>query len=648
MAAIGALGSMGRRNRGERGSDSSARKMSVAPGAGVFGNMFGGGADDEPRRSVGEVAQPSANEPPPRNNEEFQQRVKRNAEWAQSPEVQAALLQFAVTIMQPVNSPAGFMGRLGQAIGGGFQAASRVREGTLEEEKAAREAAIDERKMKVAEGSLAVSEGNLKISQQELGLKLQAGRKQSVIVDSKNAINKLFGLGIPDGSQAKVEITTDKEGNVIEASVEAGFEGGSGSKEKSSAIEQLQIDRAEALARGDQKAAAEIDLKIRTEGSGEAAAKEGRILTPDPNNPGQFIQTIVPGSPAALEEAELKKVESEKWAQGAIAAATVNIQGRKALEILERNPMPDLFVTGIGGLVGQLPIGSDASDLRLALDAIKANVGITSIQNMRESSPTGAALGPVSDYENQILQTVLGSLDQYGRASTLADNVRRVMTTMQLIADNDVIGRVGEQVKAGILTPEQGLAEVERLIDAKVTENVQTKAEQAREAARGTADAGTGPLQTPAGPGSLSGETASPMQGQMNEPAPPPPATLTPEEQTQVDIMNQIEEMASQHKEGAKDDVIAPEMPSDLSESDQDIWEALDPIKKRIFLNALQQSKAKKKLPPPKEAGAIGNFIFDLMTPTFEKLTAPESAPSGPPIQIDPKSLGKNSPLRRK
>lgn len=68
------------------------------------------------------------------------------------------------------------------------------------------------------------------------------------------------------------------------------------------------------------------------------------------------------------------------------------------------------YSTGYGSLLSSLP-NTDARKLRNYLDTIKANIGFDKLQNMRENSPTGGALGQVSDMENRLLQAVNGSLD---------------------------------------------------------------------------------------------------------------------------------------------------------------------------------------------------------------------------------------------
>lgn len=614
-------------------------------------------------QSIGRLARPTGDEPPPRDNAEFQARVQRNAQWAQAPEVQAAMLQFAINMMQPVNSPQDLMLNLSQGVGGAFQAASRVREGTLEEQKAAREAELEERKMRVQEGGLTVQEKKLAIDQAELGLKLKKGTTKSVVVAADDAINSRFKLGIPKGSQAKVQITVDDDGKVTDASVEAGFEGGSAEagtsvvvsgddelnkkfnlgipagsrakvklikndkgevisasveagfeagesgKEKSSPLEQLQIDRAEAEARGDKRAVAELDLQIKTQGAGASGVTEGTVLVPDPSHPSGFRAEIIPGSEADKKRIADEKAADAKWAEGSIAAATVAIHTKKAMEILDRNPMPDLTVSGIGGLIAELPLPSDAKAMKLALDTIKSNVTIQVLTAMRQASPTGAAVGNVSDYEDRIMQSKLGTLDQYGDAGTLRENLHRVAATMRLIVDDAAIAKIGEQVKAGILTNEQGLLEVERLIDADITKETEAKQEQEREAAR----AGSAGLQAPEFSPKLTGAepiSPNPQPMTMATPIPPPPAMLSPEEQQTLDVHRQMEQLITE--EADKPD---PTMPLDLNEEDQALWPMLSPEKRKLFVRLQQESKNKKKRPngPPgvRHQGPLGGDSLD-------------------------------------
>lgn len=81
------------------------------------------------------------------------------------------------------------------------------------------------------------------------------------------------------------------------------------------------------------------------------------------------------------------------------------------------------------GLFGEVTKGGNqwAIDLEQTLNAIKANIGFDKLQAMRDASPTGGALGPVSDTENKLLQAVNGSLEQKQSKPQLVQNLDRIM-----------------------------------------------------------------------------------------------------------------------------------------------------------------------------------------------------------------------------
>lgn len=81
--------------------------------------------------------------------------------------------------------------------------------------------------------------------------------------------------------------------------------------------------------------------------------------------------------------------------------------------------------TGVGSFLAAVP-GTKAHDLSKMLDGIKARIGFDSLQEMRANSPTGAALGAVSDTENRLLQSAFGSLEQSQSEEEFVFNLRRL------------------------------------------------------------------------------------------------------------------------------------------------------------------------------------------------------------------------------
>jgi hypothetical protein len=88
-------------------------------------------------------------------------------------------------------------------------------------------------------------------------------------------------------------------------------------------------------------------------------------------------------------------------------------------------PMVSGSTAGLGAYLANIK-GTDAYNLSAMLDTIKANVGFSALQAMRNASPTGGALGQVSENENKLLQATIASLDQGQSADKLKTNLAKV------------------------------------------------------------------------------------------------------------------------------------------------------------------------------------------------------------------------------
>lgn len=134
----------------------------------------------------------------------------------------------------------------------------------------------------------------------------------------------------------------------------------------------------------------------------------------------------VPGSPAEQEEEQTLAQAEEKRGQREQSARIVIEDIDRVLDMMENATIP---VTGIiGGAAKQVP-GTSAYNAAKLLDTIKANVGFDKLQAMREASPTGGALGQVSEMENRLLQSVLGNLEQSQSEDQFRYNLQRLKDT---------------------------------------------------------------------------------------------------------------------------------------------------------------------------------------------------------------------------
>ena len=83
------------------------------------------------------------------------------------------------------------------------------------------------------------------------------------------------------------------------------------------------------------------------------------------------------------------------------------------------------YTAGVGSWLKGIP-ATPQKNLATKLETIQANVGFDKLQQMRMDSPSGGALGQVSDFENRLLQAVKGSMDQAQSPAQLKANLETI------------------------------------------------------------------------------------------------------------------------------------------------------------------------------------------------------------------------------
>lgn len=134
-------------------------------------------------------------------------------------------------------------------------------------------------------------------------------------------------------------------------------------------------------------------------------------------------------------EAEAKAMQQEKAAeQQQVQSDIVTEAVDSALGVLDSSN----FATGYAGTIGRdyLP-SSSGNKLAKQLDIVKANLGFDKLQKMREASPTGGALGAVSERENTMLQSAMGNIDQFQDPKDLAKQLQKIRTLYKSINDRN-------------------------------------------------------------------------------------------------------------------------------------------------------------------------------------------------------------------
>ena len=125
------------------------------------------------------------------------------------------------------------------------------------------------------------------------------------------------------------------------------------------------------------------------------------------------------------------------------------------LKIADAKAKVSKTTTGLLGVAGsKIPAlpgmgANNAYNLRQDIETIKANIGFDKLQQMREASPTGGALGQVAVQELNALQNSIASLDQGQDDATLLKHLTDVETHY-----NNFLGTM-EKINSGQDAPTQ-------------------------------------------------------------------------------------------------------------------------------------------------------------------------------------------------
>lgn len=136
----------------------------------------------------------------------------------------------------------------------------------------------------------------------------------------------------------------------------------------------------------------------------------------------------VPGSPAAIEAAQA--ADKARMRNEAMVKTAEIVTGKiqEARDILNQSSALNP-ATGFGAETAAGVGGTNAANMKAATDTIVASIAFDKLQAMRESSPTGGALGAVSDTEMGLLSAAIASLSQTQSPEQFAkhlDDVERI------------------------------------------------------------------------------------------------------------------------------------------------------------------------------------------------------------------------------
>lgn len=149
-----------------------------------------------------------------------------------------------------------------------------------------------------------------------------------------------------------------------------------------------------------------------------------RLVT---NADGSMELIPISGGPAAREADKAAKAEAEGVRQQAQSGDVVTQDIGRAIGLMDNAILP---TTGMGGQALSGVGGTSARDVAGLLDTIKANTAFDKLAEMRKASPTGAALGSVTERELALLAAVRGNLEQSQSEAQLRYNLARLNNTV--------------------------------------------------------------------------------------------------------------------------------------------------------------------------------------------------------------------------
>lgn len=171
----------------------------------------------------------------------------------------------------------------------------------------------------------------------------------------------------------------------------------------------------------------DAEIKLRRAG---ASTTKVDVHTPDrpmigsipedmmvkPDGKGGFSMSVIPGSKTDI---------ANKNRAGGQANTTdiVTDDINRALLKMDQAILPTTGLVGAG--LSHIP-NTASRDVAGLVQTIKGNIGIDKLQQMRQQSPTGGALGNVTESENATLQSLLGNLEQSQSDDQFRYNLKRV------------------------------------------------------------------------------------------------------------------------------------------------------------------------------------------------------------------------------
>jgi hypothetical protein len=175
----------------------------------------------------------------------------------------------------------------------------------------------------------------------------------------------------------------------------------------------------------------------------------GMQVVTDPET-GAIRMEEIPGGPV---ERERLAAEQSRGRQEAMTARQLNPtidDISTARDLASNRALGFVPTTGMfSNMVKWLPgAGQQAIDLQETIKGIGSGISLENLNQMRQASPTGGALGPVSDKQSGLLAEAFGSLRQSQSEPLFLFNLARVENTLNDIVHGEGNGPARHDMQA--------------------------------------------------------------------------------------------------------------------------------------------------------------------------------------------------------
>lgn len=414
--------------------------------------------------SIGDLASPSTmgTEAPPGSPDELNSRIARNTAFLQDPTTKAQLVQFGMSMLASAGR-GNLGGNIGQALSLSAALPGRLKEMNLKAANTMSEMDVRNRSQAVEEQRLAIEKQRLQMDVVKAG-----GMNFSRVISPDDPLNERFQLGLKPGDKpARVDFLANPDGTILKAEIQGPYDTSNAGANSSIPDLLSQADAAEKAGKPQEAALLRTEAQTKATGPGGMSSKGG-IITPDttPGNTTGVKVDYAPGSEGDIAAKAAAKISSTAEAGSLQAADIVTKKIDHALGLLDNSVAPNVFVTGLGEYLSYLP-ASEAKDMKTTLDTIRGNITTQKLSEMRAGSKNGAAVGNVSNFEDEMFGSLLGSMDQGMSASQMRENLVSIRALYDDIINKGTLTSIGRQVDNGTMSPQDGMQHAAELLSTE-------------------------------------------------------------------------------------------------------------------------------------------------------------------------------------